>query len=324
MLLLIILVCLDFTVSRGFRFDNYTGTVTATLPITLSWHREVGDPDNISFALGIIQSQGSFEEPFFSATDLSQFDGTVNVSFPVPGEYQIEAKNAGFGLATSQTFNVATSGGGSTTVSSSRLQSGSSVMETPGEPPSSATQSVQSTVNDQPTSNLTSRNHRISIVGTVIGSVVSILLVFGSGVFLFIRRRRRRDFDRLLLPHPELLSELNSHSPPVASVHKQSREMMLYVEGEIHRAVDGSETGNPIEDGRERRDDPGVSLHIDTSESESPEEQEAPQSAFRDVVTEVRRLRMQVQELITERETGRVQANALDSPPDYVSRTSLG
>ncbi|KAK0209691.1 hypothetical protein IW262DRAFT_1416679 [Armillaria fumosa] len=71
MLLLIILFCLDFTISHGFQFDNFTGTVTAAIPVTLSWHREVGDPDNISFALRIIQAQGSFREPSFSTTDLS-------------------------------------------------------------------------------------------------------------------------------------------------------------------------------------------------------------------------------------------------------------
>ncbi len=95
----------------------------------------MGDPDNISFALRIIQSQGSFQEPSFSATDLTQFDGTVNVSFPVSGcvptpeyfpistihsllfnrrEYQIPAKNDEFGLATSQKFDVAPSGSGNT------------------------------------------------------------------------------------------------------------------------------------------------------------------------------------------------------------------
>lgn len=77
-------------------------------------------------------------------------------------------------------------------------------------------------------------------------------------------------------------------------------------------------TGTPTEDERERRDSTCTPMHIDTSESQSPQQREAPQAALGDVVAEVLRLRTQVQQLLAEREAGRVQSNALDPLPEYV------
>ncbi len=115
-----------------------------------------------------------------------------------------------------------------------------------------------------------------------------------------------------------MIPELSSQSSPVGLVQKQIREMTPHGEGGSQDTVGGSGTGTPTEDERERTNSTGMPLHLDTSESQSPRQREAPQAALGDVVAEVLRLRTQVQQLIAEREAGRVQSNALDPPPEYV------
>ncbi len=94
--------------------------------------------------------------------------------------------------------------------------------------------------------------------------------------------------------------------------------MTPHGEGGSQDTVGGSGTGTPTEDERERTTSTGTPLHINTSESQSPRQREAPQAALGDVVTEVLRLRTQVQQLLAEREARRVESNVLDPPPEYV------
>ncbi|KAK0430904.1 hypothetical protein EV421DRAFT_1743585 [Armillaria borealis] len=122
MLLLIVLSCINFPTSRGFRFDDYTGSVTARIPITLSWYCDAVNGDNIDFSLVMIQAQGSFQQPSFSATDGTHPDRMVDISFPVLGQYEIETKADEFTVATSRTFNVAASSSGSNMVPSSWIR----------------------------------------------------------------------------------------------------------------------------------------------------------------------------------------------------------
>ncbi len=77
---------LQVSYSHGFHFDNFTGTVTAGVPITLSWHRNVNDPNQMDFALE--NATGPFvflDAHSFSLTNLTQLSGTLDVTFPESG-----------------------------------------------------------------------------------------------------------------------------------------------------------------------------------------------------------------------------------------------
>ncbi|PBK60566.1 hypothetical protein ARMSODRAFT_982231 [Armillaria solidipes] len=136
------------------------------------------------------------------------------------------------------------------------------MLSTANDPPiGPSNQSVQSTATAPPNTNSTRRNRRTSIIlSAVIGSAVSLLLVFGG----------------------------------VASVQKETPEMMPYVGDESQDAIEGNLTGSRAEDQRARGGSIGTTLLIDTSESQSAQQQEAPQAALGDVVAEVLRLRAQV------------------------------
>ncbi|KAK0414409.1 hypothetical protein EV421DRAFT_1918151 [Armillaria borealis] len=50
MLVLILLFYLKFVVSNGFQFDEFPGVVlSVAIPITVSWHFDIGDPDEVFF-----------------------------------------------------------------------------------------------------------------------------------------------------------------------------------------------------------------------------------------------------------------------------------
>ncbi|PBK82607.1 hypothetical protein ARMGADRAFT_731024 [Armillaria gallica] len=145
--LIVLLFFLHFPFSQGFRFDNFTGTVTIWTPIMLSWHRDANDTAQINFTLTYtVSSQFTAGLPV-STTDTTQPDGTLNVTFPIPGSFVIEATGPNSSIiASSQTFEVAFGGSegswGSWLVPSASVNpSGSKT----GQPPSSSTESPTST-----------------------------------------------------------------------------------------------------------------------------------------------------------------------------------
>ncbi len=169
-------------------------------------------------------------------------------------------------------------------------------------------------------------NHKTSIIiGAVIGCLVSLLIIFGGGTFLFIRKRRHPNWNlkHRLSPNLKIIPELNSLSPPVGNKNGEVITPMMVGEmapnfGDRNQERLGQTLGgNPTEDNRERRDSISMPVHIYTSEPQSTPEQEGPQAALDDVVAEVVRLRTQFQQFIVEREAERVHGNALDPPPAY-------
>ncbi|PBK60551.1 hypothetical protein ARMSODRAFT_1009254 [Armillaria solidipes] len=294
MLLLILLSCLSFAISHGLSFDYFPGNVTVGIPVTLSWHRETNDPNQIDFVLSSLPGEVSLQGlHLLTATDTAQQDGTLNVTFPGSGEYTVEAITNQTGVvevAAAQKFEVA--------------------------PPSQNDSSDNGTA--------PSSNHETSIIiGAVIGSLVSLLLL-GGGAFLFIaRQRKRRNLKHRLSPNPKIQPELDFHSPPVGN--KDSETVSPMLEGEMTPdlpnittdTVEQSLDGNPAEDERERRNSIETHLHADTSEPQSTQQQEGPHAVLDDVAAEVLRLRVQVQQLI-EREAERIQGNVFEPPPAYV------
>ncbi|KAK0430084.1 hypothetical protein EV421DRAFT_1860468 [Armillaria borealis] len=398
MLRLIVLSCLHFPISYGFHFENFTGTVTAGVPITLSWHRDANDTGQILFVLrSVLHSLQGRHLPL--AADTTQPNGTFNVTFPASGEYIVEASTDETGLVaavTPQIFNVRASpdDGYNITLSSSFSEAvtrttitvlihssmedvtitsaavpdhssmdavtitraavpdnssmeavtitraavpdnssmeavtitraavpDNSSMETVTRTRTAilSTESVQSSMTAPPDANPIHRDHKTPIIiGAVTGSLVS-LLVFGGGAFLFIRKRRHRNWNlkHRLSPNLIMMPELNFHSPPVRS--KNGETISAVPAGEItpdegegrQEPVEGSPEGNPTEDERERRNSTGSPVHNDTSHRQSTRE-ESPQAPLDDVGAEVLRLRDQVQRLVE-----RVQGNVFDPPPAY-------
>ncbi|SJL17841.1 uncharacterized protein ARMOST_21405 [Armillaria ostoyae] len=171
-------------------------------------------------------------------------------------------------------------------------------------------------------SNPTYRDHKTPIIiGAVTGSLVSLLLIFGGGAFLFIRKRRHRNrnLKHRQSPNLKIIPELNLHSPPVRS--KNGETISAVPAGEItqdegggrQEPVEGSPLaeGNPTEDETERRDSTGSPVHNNTSHRQSTRK-ESPQAPLEDVGAEVLRLRDQVQRLVE-----RIQGNVFDPPPAY-------
>ncbi|KAK0219557.1 hypothetical protein EDD85DRAFT_961029 [Armillaria nabsnona] len=341
--LLIVLYCLQFAVSHGFRFDSSIpqGVVFGN-SITLSWHRNGSDPNRMQFLLANATQGDLLLETLastFSATDLTQPDGTFNVTFGSWGEYFIHAINdQGDVIAVTPNF-IAWYDGLGPVLTGSTQQSGAPesssskepVQSTASAPPNLLSkESVQSTATAPPTSNSAPRAHRKRktsiIIGAVIGSLVSLLLIFGSGTYLFIRwRRKQRNLEYRLSPNLKIVPELTSDSPPTGTIRKENREIISPMRpGEMTpmlrdrnlETIEEIPEENPTEAGRERINIIGTPLHVDVSESQSVQQQEAPQPALGDVAAEVMRLREQVQQLI-EREAERAQGNMLDPPPAY-------
>ncbi|KAK0191796.1 hypothetical protein F5146DRAFT_613818 [Armillaria mellea] len=92
MLLCMVLSCLSFPISRGLSFDPFSGNVTVGIPITLSWHRETNDSNQIEFVLGSLPGEVSLDGlHLLNATNTTQLNGTLKVTFPGSGEYTVEA-----------------------------------------------------------------------------------------------------------------------------------------------------------------------------------------------------------------------------------------
>ncbi|KAK0430912.1 hypothetical protein EV421DRAFT_2024822 [Armillaria borealis] len=309
--------CLHFPISHGFRFGNFTSTVTVGIPITLSWHRDVNDTSQIEFTILPYSDLPLGPESGFSAsaTDTSQLNGTVNVTFPRPaGKYAIEGVDQSGVVSTSQIFDVTDNN--NTSASSSEVVLSSTAVQ------SGSTRDSES----YRSSNSIHQNHKTPIIiGGVIGSLVSLLLVFGGCAFLFIRKRRRRNRNskHRLSTNLNITQELNSHSPPVGNKNGETITPMLAggvapdLGDRSQEIVEQNPEGNPTEDEGERRNSISSPVHVDISEPEGAPQQGGPRASLGDVVAEVVRLRTQFQQFVVEREAERVHGNELDPPPAY-------
>ncbi|KAK0440859.1 uncharacterized protein EV420DRAFT_1769178 [Desarmillaria tabescens] len=344
MLLLIVLSCLKFAISYGFRFDGYPGIVTIGIPITVSWHRD-NETGDIRFD-GVSNSQGSSQGDIILEGDASQLHGTLNVTFPSPGQYTIRAIN-------NQTNTVVAV----TQIYAPPNVSLTAVNPSPSSSSETSVQSAKITASDPPKSDSTDQGHnrkheRSIIIGAVTGSVVSLMLILGCGTILFIRRRKHRSLKHRISPNPKIIFERQSiwspHSPPPGAMSKENGvtispmfagEMVQsstnLQEGHL-RMADRDLEGSPTEDERQRRDDIGTvfaPLPVGPSEPREPQirrstqqvgpqtstEEEGPQAdtaALGDVTGEILRLRTQVWQLLV-RESERAQGNSFDSPPAY-------
>ncbi|KAK0492625.1 hypothetical protein EDD18DRAFT_1108641 [Armillaria luteobubalina] len=131
-------------------------------------------------------------------------------------------------------------------------------------------------------SNWMDQNHQTRIIiGAVTGSLVTLLIIFGGSIFLFIHR---------------LAPNLGNRSQETS---EQNPEEML------------------TEDEVEGRNIINLPLHADTSGTQVSPQQEVPQAALGNVVAEVVRLRAEFQQFMVEHDAERVHGDALDPPPAY-------
>ncbi|KAK0492618.1 hypothetical protein EDD18DRAFT_1409006 [Armillaria luteobubalina] len=291
--------------SQGFHFEDFEGNVTAGIPITLSWLRNVDDPNQMDFQLRNTARTLPPVDSSFSLTNLTQLSGTTNVTFPKSGGHVIDATfNQTTFPATTQTFGVTPLPAETAIVSVSVKPLPSSVTET-GQPPSSPSGSAQSTVIVPMNLNSTHRSRRAPIIiGAVIGSLLALLLLFGHH----------------LSGYPKMVPGLNSYSLPVGNRHNKIISPMLADEmapdvgtGSLE-LVEGGPQRNGIEvDDGEQRSNIATPVHNNISEGPSPRGENL-QSPLDDVGAEVLRLRDQVLQLVE-----RVQGNAFDPPPAYAS-----
>ncbi|KAK0492962.1 hypothetical protein EDD18DRAFT_442473 [Armillaria luteobubalina] len=96
MLLLILLCCIKFAHSNGFHFDEFSGTVLSLgIPITLSWHFDIGDPDEVFFQRRHILQQSFFQGDLGPA-EITHANRTLNVTLPSNGHktFIVDAKQA--------------------------------------------------------------------------------------------------------------------------------------------------------------------------------------------------------------------------------------
>ncbi|KAK0219603.1 hypothetical protein EDD85DRAFT_989082 [Armillaria nabsnona] len=268
------------------------------------------------------------------ATDTTQSNGTLNVTFPASGKYTVEASTNETGLVsavTPQIFEIAASPddsyatlGYSSATFTTFTYSRSEVVQitAAGILTAYMMESVQIPTTAPPNSNSTHRDHKTPIIiGAVIGCLVSLLIIFGGGTFLFKRKRRlqNRNLNHGPSPNFKIIPELNSNSPPVKNKNGEIITSML-AGGVARDVVDRNPETVQQNPERNRTEDVGNSRNSfdgpDASEPQSAQQQEVPQAAFGDVVAEVLRLRTQFQPFI-EREAERVQSDASDPPPAY-------
>ncbi|KAK0465748.1 hypothetical protein IW261DRAFT_1598517 [Armillaria novae-zelandiae] len=324
MLDLILLLFLHFPSPLGFRFDNFTGTVTMWTPIILSWHRDESDTAQINFTTtyAVTPQIQTIDWPSVS-TDTNQPDGTLNATFTRPGPWIVRAIGPNSSImATSQTFSVDVPGNSGSWSLLSRPSDSVNIsgsVETQILSNHSSTSSVLSTLTAPPSSNSIHRNDKTSIIiGAVIGSLVSLLIIIGGATFFLIRRRRRhrdRNMKNRLSPNLKVMPNLPPHSPPVRNKIGEVITPTLaggvapVLENRLQETVEHSLT----EDEGERRNAVGMPLHVADSVSQDTQQQQADL----DVVAEVLRLRTQVQQIIVERDEERFHGNPPDLPPAY-------
>ncbi|PBK82615.1 hypothetical protein ARMGADRAFT_1068120 [Armillaria gallica] len=144
-------------------------------------------------------------------------------------------------------------------------------------------------------SSSTHRKHKTPIIiGAVTGSLVSLLIIFGGGTFLYIRKRRYLNFRHHLSPNLKIKPELNSYSPPIGNQNGGTITPMLA--GAVtpdfgdrsQETVEQGPAGNPTKVEGERRNSSSSLAHVDTSEPQRAPQQEGPQAALGDAVTEPR------------------------------------
>ncbi|PBK81533.1 hypothetical protein ARMGADRAFT_776162 [Armillaria gallica] len=217
MLILILLCCIKFVVSNGFHFDEFTGTVPSVgIPITLSWHFDIGDPDDVFF-----QRRDIGEQYFFQGDDIraeiTHPNGTLQVAFPSIGRFIVDAIASGTDplnlLNSSEIFllSLASENSGSSTttsVSSSSASPSGEIGQTPSlpAPPPSMGSAHRN------------RDRKASIIiGSVLGSVFSLLFLLGGVTFLFIRQQKYLRVKHSPTPNVKITSERQSSLSSISS-----------------------------------------------------------------------------------------------------------
>ncbi|KAK0219579.1 hypothetical protein EDD85DRAFT_797233 [Armillaria nabsnona] len=275
----------------------------------LVWHRNNSDTGAIRFLIKNIQEHYSFIVERCLLTDLTPAEGWLNVTFHESGEYSVGAtiNQSSVLAATTQIFDVQPP-------PSENCDTGCSLSLSFDGPSSTFFGSSPSDSVETSRPNATDRKISTSIIiGTIIGSLAFLLLVFGGGTFLFMRQRRQRNMRHRLSPNLKIIPEPSSHSPPIGNKNSQTVSAMLAGEMTPNLGDRSPDTvgwnaeGNPTEDEGERR-----------NSSDTPDASELPQQDNLDVVAEVLRLRTQFQQFIVEPEAEGVQGNALDPPPAYM------
>ncbi|KAK0470967.1 hypothetical protein IW261DRAFT_913684 [Armillaria novae-zelandiae] len=210
MLLMILLCCIKFTLLNGFHFDEFSGTALSVgIPITLSWHFDTGDPDEVFFQRRHIIQQSFFQGDAIP-TEITHPNGTLNVTFPSNGTFIVDAIASGTGslnlLNSSGIFNF--SGASEDSVSSDTTSSSSFSTSSSGEISQKPTTSA---IPPSASSAHANRDRKTSIIiGAVIGSVALVLFLLGSATLIL-----RRNYIRLkhsLLPNPKITFDRQSIS----------------------------------------------------------------------------------------------------------------
>ncbi|KAK0219271.1 hypothetical protein IW262DRAFT_1088011 [Armillaria fumosa] len=343
MLLLIVLCCIKFAVSNGFHFDECIETMRSVgIPITLSWHFDIGDPDEVFFQRRYIGQQ-FFLQGDDIPTEITHPNGTLNVTFPSNGAFVVDAIASGTDhlnlLNSSEIFDlsVASESSGSSATTSTSTFSTSSPGETGQTPSKSAIPPSASSAHGN-------RDRKLSIIiGAVIGSVLFLLFLLGGATL--VRRRTYLRLKHNLLPNPKIISDrqsMSSLSPLYRLAEKEDDDtispgIIPSLTSVVDIQLPSSEhdlegLGEDVMESRHSRLGTSTPLRGDTSEPQmggSAEQQGGPQSTTRnegppasppamgDMAAEILRLRNQVCQLVFEREAGEVPCNTSDPPPPY-------
>lgn len=183
------------------------------------------------------------------------------------------------------------------------------------------------------------------IIGAVLGSVFSLLFLFGGATFLFIRRRKYRRLKDSLIPNIKITSERQSMlslSPPSRPMEKEASEPISPVSiplstnlADIQLPISEQDLEGLEENAMERRNSRFAACTpscVDTSEPQmggragqqaGPQAttgEEGPQAstaATGDMAAEILMLRTQVRQLIFEQEADGIPGGISDPPPPY-------
>ncbi|KAK0219576.1 hypothetical protein EDD85DRAFT_797226 [Armillaria nabsnona] len=284
----------------GFRFDNFTGTVTIWTPIMLSWHRDANDTTQINFMMTPTVPSQFTGVPPISTTDTTQPDGTLNVTFPIPGSFVIEATGVNLSIiASSQTFEAAFGGSegswGSWSVPSASVNPSGS--ET-GQPQSSSTESATGAAPVSTNRSATESATSTAPILTNHSSTESTQSTATPPPILGVPDHPRRRYIPL---HPQ--TETSEPEVEASSIPKSEVRNKI---GEIITPMLRGVMAPDLEDRSQ-----------ETVEEADPTEEGPQQEAVLDVVAEFLRMRTQLQQIIVEREAERGHGNVLDSPPAY-------
>ncbi|KAK0432930.1 hypothetical protein EV421DRAFT_2023734 [Armillaria borealis] len=294
MLLLLILImqvvspiakCYHFIFSyAGFTFDDPPESLIAGIPATITWHRTSYDPDDIYFERRNVVSQSSGNgDSIPSPSDTTQLQGTLTVTFPSAGKYLIE-------VVESQKNDVIGSSHSLTVASQASQNSENSISSSVSSSPSLASSASNPlTTSTGATSQLTSASPRTtnsSAIGPKQSAYESIATFHCA------------------IPDMSLRYYVSSVSSPINSV---TIEQKPSADDPI---ISGSSRPGPLPA------DPGSA-----SEQAGPDGEEVPPAALGVIETELRQLKTQVHQILSEREAEWVQDDPFDRPPSYAETT---